>query len=355
MRRVAEAGRLLGPVLGCWLLTACVGGTDSEGRTDSSIVDDTGAAPEPWTVLGERLAGAMLSVAGANPSDLWLVGADPGDGPLVYHHDGSAWTLLDTATLGDLWWVWPGPSATWAAGAQGRILRLDADGEVEETVLDEAVTLFGIWGTAEDRIWAVGGDTNRASHGARAWSWDGEDWTPIDLPDGVLEQLALYKVWGRSADDVHVVGTGGAAMHGDGETWSRVETPTSNNLFTVHGDDDEIWAVGGAQSGAILRWQDGTWVDESPDFAPPFNGVYARQGCDPVAVGTQGGSVWWRRGDTWTADPRPRATPYDLHAAWLDDTCHAVTVGGAISAYPMDRGVVAWGGDPEVLPPLPER
>jgi hypothetical protein len=61
--------------------------------------------PEPeghWQVVVEALPEAVLSVSGRSATDVWAVGVDKGQGPLVLHFDGAAWTRVPTGTRGDL-------------------------------------------------------------------------------------------------------------------------------------------------------------------------------------------------------------------------------------------------------------
>src|SRR5690606_15027734 len=62
--------------------------------------------PEPgWALVFENLDPALLSVWGSAHDDVWTVGADAGDGPMVLHFDGTDWTRLATNQSGNLWWV----------------------------------------------------------------------------------------------------------------------------------------------------------------------------------------------------------------------------------------------------------
>src|SRR4051812_16763384 len=68
------------------------------------------ACPPPpeqpkWSMVATKLPSALLSVWGTSEHDVWTVGSDSGDGPLVMHFDGSAWTRLNTGVSGNLWWV----------------------------------------------------------------------------------------------------------------------------------------------------------------------------------------------------------------------------------------------------------
>jgi hypothetical protein len=306
--------------------------------------DDDSQAPVEWTVLGHDLPNAVLSAYGEDTDDLWLVGSDIGRGPFVAHHAASGWTSVDTKTSGDLWWTWSDGAEVWMVGAGGRVLRGDGARFMEE-VLDPDVTLFGIWGTSPSDIWTLGGNVAKASHAAAMWHFDGSAWSAVALPSEAKAALALYKVWGRSASEVYAVGSGGLLIEWNGTAWSQAPATTSYPLFTVHGDATRTFAVGGEYSGAIASLAGGAWTDDTPSGLPQMNGVYVREGCDPVAVGTQGGQVFERTSDGWTADEREAPTPYDFHAAWVSPDCEILAVGGYLTAIPMSLGVVAWGGD----------
>ncbi len=317
-----------------WTLSACTGGTDTGAET-ASVPD--------WTVLASELDRAVLAAWGPSVDDLWLVGSDIGDGPLVRHHGADGWESIETGTTGDLWWVWGDGAQIWTVGKGGRVLRGDMAGLVEE-ILDPAVTLFGVWGSGPADVWVVGGDISQAGDSARIWHSDGTAFRPVALPPGLAARLAIYKVWGRNADDVWIVGTQGALGHWDGTAWAEVTSPVARTLFTLHGDADRLYAVGGAVSGTILSAVGSEWIDETPSMAPQTNGVYVREGCDPLAAGTSG-AVLWRHDAGWEPDDRPPATSLDFHAAWLAPDCSPLLVGGAISSSPLTRGIVAWGGD----------
>ena len=315
-------------------LLACSGGDDSAG-------------PAEWTVLGSDLPSAVLSVHGDDVDDLWLVGSDIGRGPYVRHHTAAGWAEIDTGTSGDLWWAWNDGEDVWMVGAGGRVLR--GGPTFTEEVLDPKVTLFGIWGTSPSDVWTVGGNIAKASAAAAMWHYDGADWSPVELPAEAKAALALYKVWGRSKSEVYVVGSDGLLLARAGFAWTVVPTSTSYPLFTVHGDDTRAYAVGGEYSGVIASQDGADWPDDTPSGLPQMNGVYVREGCDPVAVGTQGGQVFARTSDGWIKDERPSPTPYDFHAAWVSPDCEVLAVGGYLTAIPMSLGVVAWGGDDDLV------
>ncbi len=297
--------------------------------------------PRPFAILGADLDEALLSVGGTASTDVWTVGADAGDGPRVLSWDGAAWTDHATETTGDLWWVHVEDDVVWMAGDGGRVVRHDrATGAFAEQVLDDAVILFGVWGPGDGTLWAVGGDIVTRT-GAALWRYDGTAWGRVAVPEAVAH-VALYKVWGRRADDVWICGEEGALLRWQGSTWEVVETANTRTLFTVSGAGDAAYAVGGFGNGAVMRWDGAAWADESPFQAPQLNGVSARG--DAVAAVGRFGAVWRRDAGGWAVDPRDPPTDLDLHAVWLDPDGGLWTVGGSLAAQPLDLGVLAYAG-----------
>ena len=332
------------------LCMGCGSGDSETGGVDDSDEPQTSTAGQ---VVGEGLSAALYSAWGTSASDVYMVGADDGSGPLVLHYDGSAWTRLDTGTTGDLWWVWgDGAGTVWIAGAGGRVVRHTIDtGDFEEHVVTGAnITLFGIWGSAPDDLWTVGGDTNSGA-GGTVVHYDGVAWTEADdLPAEPVAGL-IYKVWGSASDDVWMVGTNALLMHRDGAGTWRVDPPPiygSNPLFTVSGCGSEVVAVGGYGNAAIARNDGSGWVDDSPppaDVAPGFNGVVVDCTYGTYGVGNNG--AVWRRDDAWAPTGVPPLTLLDFHGVWVDPDGGVWSVGGKLSA--QNDGFVAYDG-PDTIP-----
>lgn len=336
VRQAARAPDIVGPML---LLTlfGCPGDGDSATETAAEVAD--------WQVLGENLPGAALSVWGRSDADVWVVGADPGTGPMVLHLKDGLWESLDGFGSGDLWWVHGDEAGLWTAGAGGRVFR-EGITSWDSWTLDESKTFYGIWGPGDGTVWAVGGNPDEPSDAATMWRYDGAQWSEVTLPPEAAARYALFKVHGTSADDVWAVGAAGAAIHWDGSAWTWVDTLSSQTLLTI----DDGYAVGGTANGVILELSPGsqTWTDVSPQYAGLLAGV--RGGERPVAVGTRG-SVYWRNSGTWEPDERAIPTYQDLHAVWTDPDGGVWTVGGHTSSAPLIQGVVVYDG-PDAPPHL---
>ncbi len=317
-------------------------GTATGSTTTPDVVGDM-ALIGPEEALP---AAGLLSIWGSSSSDVWIVGSDDGAGPVVLHWDGAAWSRVETGTTGDLWWVWgDGAGTVFFAGAGGRVVVHDvAGGTFEEmAVADPAVTLFGLWGTSSDDVWTVGGDITGNVDGT-IQHWDGATWTEVATAPSVddTQKRMAFKVWGRSADEVYVVGTNALVMEGNVSGFTTVDPSPlyiSTPITTVAGDADNVYAVGGYGNAAVARKiGSGAWEDDSPPptaIAPFFNGVSVRDGV-VVACGGQG-SIWSREDTEWLGGGEPLTTR-DFHGCWIDPDGAVWAVGGDLSG--LTAGVV---------------
>ncbi len=332
------------------LLAACSGGDDGTSPKGGTGDTGTGDALPSLTVLGEGEdlpAAALLSIWGSSASDVWMVGADDGSGPVLLHFDGSAWSRVDTGTSGDLWWVWgDGRGHLFLAGAHGRVVEHDiaAGTFTEHAAADPNLTLFGLWGTSATDIWTVGGNVDGLRNGAMI-HYDGTSWTEVAQPEGDTFRSA-FKVWGTGSDDVWVVGTGALITHWDGAAFTEVAPAPvyqTTTLTTVAGSADEVIAVGGFGNATVARTDGGGWVDDSPPpgaIAPGFTGVHVR-GDQVVACGSYG-ALWGRTEAGW-APAYELNTTSDLHGCWIDPDGHVWTVGGDLIS--LDAAIVATDAD----------
>jgi hypothetical protein len=233
-----------------------------------------------------------MSVDGPSASDVYAVGADKGEGPLVLHFDGTGWTKLPTGEHGDLWWVHAFPDGSALMGGAratvlrfkgGRFERLHNDGLARQTV-------YGVWGVSPADFYAVGSASGRDGF---VWHYTGGQFhdqrLPDDLPMVALgEPPGFFKVWGHD-EDVWVVGSGGTILHRHGEgPFARVPTKVKDILFTVHGTQKRWVVVGGGSSGVALESTPDGARDVSPAGSALLQGVYASDADGDWASGERG-------------------------------------------------------------------
>ncbi|MCB9649069.1 MAG: vanadium-dependent haloperoxidase [Deltaproteobacteria bacterium] len=309
----------------------------------------------PWTSVSTGLREALLSVAGTSATDVWAVGADKGQGPIVLHFDGTTWTRRPTGQRGHLWWVQPFADGTAIMGG-GSTTLLRWNGAAFERMATPGVashTIFGVWGAAPDDVYAVGSVSSRNGF---IWHYDGAAWREVAVPDDLPEYPTkdvpgFFKVWGDGHGTVFVCGGSGVLLVSrDGAPFEVLPTGTELSLFTVTGQGDRVVAVGGGTQAILLEGELG-----SPLTMRAVNGPAILQGValdmegHGYAVG-EGGDVFARDGDDWVRI----STGLDLdiqslHAVWIDPEGGVWAAGGNVLGSALDAGALVHAG-PTTVP-----
>jgi len=196
----------------------------------------------------------------------------------------------------------------------------------------------GVWGTAHDDIYVVGGQASGGS--PLALHYDGKQWSSVDT-GGATEGYRW--VWGAGAGDVYFFGSAGAIDHLSGGTVEREVSTTDLALFGAWGSGaKDVWAVGGDASAAVpqvvtLHNQGAGWSNDTPSFALTgmLRAVWGAAADDVWAVGDAGTIIHWN-GDEWAPETSGTSEPLRAIAGTATDDVWAV--GG-------DPGVVLhWDG-----------
>lgn len=188
--------------------------------------------------------------------------------------------------------------------------------------------LLSAWGPSPDEVYAVGGSPDEGL----IMRYDGTDWSEMDL--GADVPLINWG-YGFGSNDIMFVGNGGTALHYDGSSFTKLDTPTDQDLWGVWGAaPDDMWAVGGrgqAENQATILHYDGTaWTKSStPTLSRPNVFAYFKvwgTGSDNVyVVGQRGALVHWD-GAAWSEIES--GTAEDLISLWGTGPDRIVAVGG---------------------------
>ena len=289
--------------------------------------------PRAWAVVASGLDEAVTSVSGSSAADVWAVGADVGNGPLVLHFDGTAWSRVPAGTKGNLWWSHTFSNGTALfGGTRGTILLWDGRAMKRQVTPGLArQTVFGIWGATPDDVWAVGAGTS----GRRGflWHFDGTEWSetplPADVPVTNVETPGLFKVWGSGANDVWAVGGDGLVLHKGAAGWERRDLGRHDTLLTVGGGGGRVYISGGGSLAALLELDGTTWQDVSPTSVGLLQGV-AGSATDAWASGEHG-ALFERTSTGWAPVNSGLGLDIEsLHSVWVDPAGNVWAAGGNV-------------------------
>lgn len=252
-----------------------------------------------WTPQAAPQGSNLYGVWGSSPSDVFAAGQPSGfDDPdgFLLHYDGSGWSEMSGPAAADANYrsVW-GSSATdvFAVGSffdadyQGLIARFDGVSWAKmDLAAPEGISLRDVHGTSSSDVWAVGfTQFPDFPENGLILHYDGASWTERDVGG---DNFIFSGVWASAPNDVFAVGGGdnsAAVYHYDGQTWSPMVIPPTVYLHDVWGTSaTDVYAVGVS---TILHY-DGTAWTEVRHAQPRFNGVWGSSPIDVFAVGTNG-------------------------------------------------------------------
>lgn len=330
-----------------------------------------GQLPAQWNVAFDTTGlGALSSVWGSGPNDVYVVGGSGDVPPLaeMYHYDGAVWRTIDVSGTGGFGLVWVygfGPSDVYAVGLGGTVLHYDGTGW---TKLNAGTTrsLWGIWGSSPTDIWIVG----------EGPKFDPEDPSPTiihydgsGLPSGFTahtlaypaendrDARSLFKVWGVGSK-VFAVGAAGLIVEYDATSnlWFQVFGGANANedFVSLWGtSDSNIVAVGGRSGARISDYNGSSWTTVKPSGVGGLNAVFMDDPAMAIAGGV-GGYVCHYDPATNIPVAETAPTTTDIHAIWGDGAGRYYAVGGDFS-FPFSDGVclVRTYGDPGITPVPP--
>ncbi|WP_120642513.1 WD40/YVTN/BNR-like repeat-containing protein [Corallococcus llansteffanensis] len=209
-----------------------------EGGTFLSLKDGT------WSVYSPSPTAALLKgVSAVSARSAMAVGKE-GDQRYALVWDGSKWTKFATGAphpyteVSDVFMLADGA----AFAAQDSMIMRWAGTDWEQLTVPTTTGLQGVWASSANEAFAVG-----SSGVLMRWR---------SSSGRVMEQKApfpyFHGVWGSSSSDVWAVGSGGMIMHWNGDAWTQVASPTTQELYGVSGTGPhDVWIVGAG--GTVLH------------------------------------------------------------------------------------------------------
>ena len=288
-----------------------------------------------WTAMASGATQALRGLWVNADADVYAVG----DGGLILHYDGAAWSKVDGPTRSALP-VTDTFNGVWASGAelfivaqQGESFRFNNSWATIPAIpcMFGACELFGIWGIDAQNVYAVGQGGTIARLGGAAWQ------PMMSAAVGVLASIH-----GRSASDLYAVGGAGEIQRYNGSSWQDAPaTPVMglrfNGVWTSPSDAVIVVGTMTATSTAqIYAKSSAGWNSISGAPARTLNAVWGRADDDVFAVGAgnTGGVILHFDGSGWSEMPHEAGV--ELHAiAGTDRNVFAVGAGGTILRYAM--------------------
>ncbi len=296
--------------------------------------------PEDWEVAVDASSfGWAMSGWGAGDGPLSVVGGGLFEGRIMRRRAGT-WEQIEHGFAVPLlnWVHGTAPDDVFFGGNDGTVIHWNG----REFALQETPTtlpVWGLWATASDDVWAVGGDNARTDP-PLVMRYDGSQWALADVPPLVRPRVhAFFKVWGAAADDIWMVGQNGAILNWNGSEFLETGAGISQDLIGIGGTAaDNIVSVGGRGTADIARYDGTRWSRAPASQLPGLNGVWLRHPDVAHAVGINGTVIRIDTASLGVIDRVDVPTELDLHAVF-GDTNEEILAFGANFLFP-ERGVV---------------
>jgi hypothetical protein len=276
----------------------------------------------------------------AAPNDIWGTTFREG----LFHWNGEAWSHVPRDSTNAIWAFWgSAPGDLWGVGEAGHLERWDGARWTQVSVEPTfRVDLRTLWTSPSGELWATwaeqvfGGVPGVAPPGSILRRPVGGTWTPV--PTGTT--AAFHGLWGAADNDVWAVGTGGTIVHWDGAAWSQVASNTGLDLFAVWGSGPrDVWVA--AANSTVLHWNGSRW-DVNPlentlgTTNPTFRAIWGAGPGDVWVVGTssafQPWVIWHHNGLFWSKQGPALRHGASLYGLWGNSSTDVWAVG--------DRGTV---------------
>ena len=349
---------LLGWLLGCPPQQTDTGADNTDPNTGQTDSDDSSRPdnrePAEWNAPFDFAGvGALSSVWGTSPDNVYIVGGTPEQGE-IYHFDGQSWRQMAIPNVPILVWVYGfAPDNILAVGVGGGVLRYDG---AEWRKLDAGTTedLWGVWGPAPDDVWIVGGTVG---DGAPALlHFDGVTFTPVGTPANDRNATSLFKVWGIGSK-VFAVGERGLIIEYTGGAWAQRPTgaDADEDFVSLWGtSEDHIVAVGGRSSARLAVYDGKGWKTSKFAALPGLNAVFIDE-ADMAVVGGMNGYVAAFDPRTGALTAEQSGTTEAIHAIWGAGDGRYYGVGGRFSRPYRGVALLRSYGDPGSTPSAPTR
>jgi photosystem II stability/assembly factor-like uncharacterized protein len=194
---------------------------------------------------------------------------------------GASWTKLTSGTSNDLEAIWgSGPNDIYAVGLKGTVLH-STNGTTWSSMGLGAAALYDVWGTSATDVYIVGSGV--VYHGGSG------GFSALSTP--VTGQQVVNCVWGASASDVYMLGTSGFNLHGSAAAgFTKQTAPTADVFLYGWGAGSEMWAPSSNQmqtSSTIWHTTDhgASWQSQLTT-ASAVIAMWSTAGGDTFAVGT---------------------------------------------------------------------
>lgn len=255
------------------------------------------------TPVDTSALGVFLYSASIIDGTWWIVGAA---GAVYTRTSAGAITPIVDPQVINLQSMWGTSIDELYYATGGRILEWNGTSLATLQPVIAASSISGVATARGNELFGVGFEVSadQTAYIANAFHYDGTSWTKSQLERApIAEHRYFTKVWAMAPGEAMAVGYGGIAYYFSGGVWNRVATDTTADLMGVWGPSaDQLWITG--TGGTLLEWErarpgvaapDPSWTT-TEDLGPIHGAgglVWIAAGANEILRGNTTGAPGW--------------------------------------------------------------
>ena len=263
----------------------------ADAKLKPDITPD-GSSSKYWDEFAYTPGGKLYSVMGTGATNVFAVGQKG----LILKYNGSSWSTMTNpdASKSDLHQLIVHPTASkfYALGAQMYLVNTgSAWAKGYNYTTSYYYNFRGGWGMPNNYVYGVG-EMNSGSYYYMSYkSSSGTSFSGISFgSSGVLKDF-MYGVWGTANNKVWAVGNKGTILKCNASSsctsssyWKKETSGTTSHLRAVYGfSNSDVFAVG--YDGVIVRYDGSKWNKMTTNTSTYFQGVWGSSPTNVFAVG----------------------------------------------------------------------
>ena len=283
-------------------------------------VTPDGASSKHWDEFAYTPGGKLYSIMGTSASNVFAVGQKG----LILKYNGSSWSTMTNpdASKADLHQLIVHPTASkfYALGAQMYLVNTGSAWAVGYSSTTSLYYNFrGAFGLPDNYVFGVGEMSSGSYYYMSYKSSSGTSFSGISFSSTTAMTGFMYGIWGTANNKMWAVGDKGSIIKcnttssycSSSSYWTKETSGTTSNLKDVYGfSNTDIFAVG--YDGAIVRYDGSKWTKMTTSTSTYFQGVWGSSPTNVFAVGhpifKSEDSIFRYDGSTWSRLAPPKTS-----------------------------------------------
>ena len=192
---------------------------------------------------------------------------------------------------------------------------------------ESTYSLHSIWGISSSDFYLIGRNSNNQG---MVLHFNGNNWQE----EAVFNNISLYNIYGTSNDDIYAVGSGGSIIHYNGNKWENLTDALRTNFLSIWGRSENSFFISGydivENKGRIYKFNGEDLQLQYETDGMIFQNLFGFSESEIFAAGvdeeTEKGKIYYFDGNKWTLIYTTEK-PFNLLKLWSNESSNLYFVG----------------------------